>query len=224
MRLLIAFAALCLSAFLGAQPVQAGAWPREKGTGFATIATHLSWPQDLTTLDDPAPDAQYRMLYFEYGLTERLTLGLDLGRSVSGDGKAVGFVQLPLRRADGGMQATAQIGLGQISGAPVVRPGLSLGWGMERGWVSMDSVAEIQIESGQTDIKLDVTWGRTLPRDRKLMVQLQTGAPARDPSFGRIAPSVVLPLRKTFQAELGATYGLWGDDSMGVRLGLWTDF
>lgn len=214
---------LLLTLLLAAQ-AQAGAWPRQKGSGFASAAVRLSWPQDVATWTSTEPTSNYYTTYLEYGLTERYTIGFDMGHSVSGSGKKIAFLQMPLRQRDQGPVVSGQLGFGQISGDWVLRPGVSLGWGRPKGWISVDSVAEIHLDTGETDIKLDMTWGRNLPRDRKLIVQFQTGQTATDPAFARIAPSLVTPLGKRMKMETGATWGLTGDSSMGLKMGIWMDF
>ncbi len=212
--------AFCLCASF----VQAGAWPREKGSSFFSMSVRLGWPQDVTHWISNDPTDQYRTAYFEYGLTDKVTLGFDLGNSVSGDGKAIGFVQFPLRNQDTGPKVALQFGLGQISGDRVVRPGLSIGWGLKKGWIGIESFMEMRADTGVSDYKVDFTWGRNLAKDRKLIMQLQTGIQHGDPAFARIAPSVVFPVHKRIKLETGATYGLTGDSSMGLKLGFWTEF
>lgn len=214
----------CLCLCLAASAAGAGAWPRKTGTGFASTTARLTWPQDVEQLTSPAPTEEYYTLYLEYGLSERLTLGIDLGRSVSGSGKSVVFLQFPLRNQDSGPKIAAQLGVGRISGQTVIRPGLSVGWGLKRGWLSIDSVAEMQVQTGVADYKLDMTWGRNMGAGRKLILQVQTGAPAGDPPFARFAPSMVFPLGDSLKAEAGVTYGLTGDESFGIMLGLWKTF
>lgn len=211
---------LCLSAPMA----QAGAWPRAEGTGFVSLSQRLSWPQDLAALQTDDARQDYATLYAEYGVTDRLTLGLDLGRSVSGDDKSVLFVQYPLRAAPTGPKVTAQLGLGRIGDKTILRPGLSLGWGLERGWLSLDGVAEIATREKTTDYKLDITWGRSLSKDRKLILQVQTGFPTHGDAFVRLAPSMVFPVSDRLQAELGVTWDVSGDDRMGILVGLWRDF
>ena len=80
----------------------AGAWQRETGRVFVATTIRLGWPQDITTWTSMEPTSQYNTVYMEYGLSPRMTLGLDLGRAVSGASKAVGFVQIPLRQAERG--------------------------------------------------------------------------------------------------------------------------
>ncbi|MFZ7092191.1 hypothetical protein [Primorskyibacter sp. 2E233] len=214
----------CLILIFCATVAQAGAWPREKGHGFVSTAVRLSWPQNLSHWTSPNPTEQYYTAYLEYGLTDKVTLGFDLGRSVSGDGKTVGFLQWPLRSADKGPKISAALGLGRIGEQIVLRPGLFIGWGLNKGWLTIDSTAEYQIENALTDYKMDITWGRNLARDRKLILQLQTGKPAVDPAFVRLAPSIVVPMGKRAKLETGGTLGLVGDTSMGLKIGLWTEF
>ena len=208
----------------GAKDAAAGAWLRERGSLFASASARLSWPQDITTWTSLEPTGQYYTFYAEYGLTERLTVGMDLGRSVSGDGKGVAFLRLPLRDRDSGLKIATELGLGQIDGTPVLRPGLSLGLGLRHGWLSADGLAEDAPLSGQVDLKLDLTWGWNLPGDRHLILQVQTGAPHGDAPFARLAPSVVVPVTERLSAEVGATWGVTGDASMGVLVGLWAEF
>ncbi|MBP0481632.1 hypothetical protein [Sagittula salina] len=221
MRVLLALLS-CLTLALPAQ-AEAGAWPRDKGAGFLAVATRLTWPQDITLWTSLSPTEDYQTLYIEYGLTDRLTLGLDVGRSVSGAGKTVAFLQMPLRDRDRGPKIAAQMGLGQISGETVLRPGLSLGWGLRNGWLALDGVAEIRA-TGAADTKLDITRGWNLPRNFMLILQLQTGLQQDDPAFARFAPSLVFPLRKRIKGEFGGAWGLAGDSSMGLKFGLWAEF
>lgn len=220
MRLVLLSFLLCLSS----ASAMAGAWPRKAGEGFASATARFSWPQDVQQLTSLAPSQEYYTIYVEYGLTDRLTLGVDLGRSVSGSGKSVVFLQYPLLERGTGPRVAAQLGFGQISGRQVIRPGLSVGLGLERGWLSVDGVAEMRLDSGIADYKIDMTWGWNFDNGRKLILQMQTGAPAGDPVFARFAPSVVFPLNDRLTLETGVAYGLTGDRSFGVLVGLWTTF
>ncbi|WP_234984155.1 hypothetical protein [Roseivivax jejudonensis] len=202
----------------------AGAWPRERGAWFASATVNLTWPQDLGDVDRAAPDGRYDALYLEYGLTDRITLGLDVGRSVSGEAKLVAFAQHPVLPADAPLRAAAQLGIGKIDDRDVLRPGLSVGRGWEGGWLSTDALLEQPFDGTGADVKLDATWGLRLRADRRLILQLQTGKQTGDPAFARLAPSLVMPLRGPLSAEVGGTYGVTGDDSVGLKLGLWAEF
>lgn len=219
------FAILLLCSVCAAlSEARAGAWMREEGRGFASGAARFSWPQDLKTLQDKKPIDQYFSLYFEYGMSQHLTLGLDLGRSVAGSSKTIAFAQFPLRNKDRGMKASMALGFGRIDGQEVLRPGLSVGWGLKSGWLSADGLAEIQTGTGQTDVKLDVTWGFNLPKDRKVILQVQTGKPALYPAFARIETSYVIPVRERLKLDVGAAWGVVEDQNFGLKMGFWTEF
>lgn len=202
----------------------AGAWPREAGTGFVSSALSLSWPQEIATWDNLTPTGDYASLYLEYGLTEQLTLGLDLGHTSQGAGKTVVFVQHPLNTTNASTKIALQLGLGQISGALSVRPGVLVGRGLPNGWFALESFAEIQISERRMDYKIDVTRGWTLPKSRKFILQLQSGVPARQDSYSKLAPSLVVPIKPRTHLELGMSWGLVGDRSMGLKLGMWHEF
>ena len=202
----------------------AGPWPQEPGKTFVSGTVRLIWPGDLSSAQ---PSSRYYTLYLEHGLTARLTLGLDLGHSVSGAGKSVVFLSRALP-APGDWRIAGEMGLGRIDGQRILRPGLSVGRPLETaagwGWLSAEAVAEIGLDTGTTDVKLDLTYGRPLPRGRKLIVQMQTGRQQGDPFFARLAPSVVFPLSKDLKLETGASLGLTGESSLGVMFGLWRSF
>lgn len=218
---------ICLGLFIllmSGPPATAGAWPREKGSGFVSSAIRLAWPKDALRGKADAKSTQYQTFYMEYGLSESLTIGVDLGRSVSGQDKTVLFFKIPLRQAETGPKISAQLGFGRISGNTVIRPGLSLGWGHENGWLSFDAVSEIDVNKGQADQKIDMTWGRNLNKGHKLILQLQTGDPAADPPFARFAPSYVIPLNKSIKIEAGTSFGIFGDETAGIKIGVWASF
>lgn len=228
---------LALLLCLHAGPVLAGAWPREAGTGFASLS---HWHAE-------AGGDSYTALFTEWGLTQRLTLGFDAGRSVSGETKTVLFLRAPLMDWLGAKVAT-EIGFGEIAGQSVIRPGLSFGRGLEgrygSGWLAVDTVLEFEIETGDIDVKADITLGfNPSPADGQasrwtMIVQVQTGLVAvnegvmllretgirPDPSFLRIVPSVTYRLRDGIDLELGLYHSLTGTDERGVKLGVWTRF
>ncbi len=201
-----------------------GAWPREEGKLFVSAASRLKWPQDMKSWTSTNPIDVYDTVYLEYGFSDKLTIGVDWGRSVSGQTKKIIFAQTPLRLQSTGSVMSVQFGLGQIHDERVIRPGLSIGWPRPNGWISIDSTIEFVPRTRDTDLKIDATWGRNLPKNRKLILQLQTGDSDTDPPFLRIAPSIVLPAGRRFKTELGGAWGLIGDDTMGIKMGVWAEF
>lgn len=212
--------ALCLAL---AGTAAAGAWPRDKGSGFVSATSRISAPGWL------GPYTVYSTTYAEFGLGRRLTAGFDIGHGISGTGKAVVFLRKSFRETAAGHVFAAELGLGRIAGETTIRPGLSYGRGLTRrggdtGWLSVETVAEFRTDSGRVDFKADFTLGLNHGDWLKSVLQLQTGISQGDPSFIRAAPSLVVRLGPKAHAELGVTAGLVGDKDYGVKLGLWRDF
>lgn len=220
MRLFLGVVAMCL-AF--SPPAHSGAWPREKGTAFVSVTTNVS----ATSL--AGPYAIYSTIYGEYGLGRDLTLGVDIGHGVSGRSKAILFIRRPVGELAPGHLIAAELGLGEIAGEMVIRPGLSYGHGLsfqngKSGWLSIETLAELHIKSGRIDFKSDFTFGVTHSDRFKSILQLQTGLSHGDAAFARLAPSVVMKTGKNSHLEIGLTGGVIGDKSYGVKLGFWRDF
>ena len=119
------FLALASVVFLaGVQVAQGGAWLGEKGTGFAAGSGTLT--QD---------DFYSGSAYAEYGLTDRLTLGLDATADmdpfgvITGDGTL--FLRWPLGSVDGPSRWAMHVGAGaryqELMFFPSIEVGLSLG-------------------------------------------------------------------------------------------------
>lgn len=219
----IALLALCALAAIRPAPGAAGAWPREKGRSFLSVASRISGP------GWNGPYSYYSTTYFELGLGRRITAGFDIGHGISGLGKAVFFLRKSLPQSPRGHVFAGELGLGLIAGEPAIRPGFSWGKAITRrgggsGWLSLESMAEIRLESRRTDLKADFTLGLNHGPRVKSLFQLQTGVSQGDPSFIRAAPSVVMKLGARAHVELGVAAGIVGDTSYGVKLGFWRDF
>lgn len=214
--------ACLLAAYLAASPALAGAWPRTKGEVFLAAATRV------VAARAEGPYSIYSNAYLEYGLGDRLTLGFDIGHGISGATKTIAFVQHPLPIRSDRHRFAAQIGVGQISGEVTLRPGFSYGFGFGHasgtGWFAIDSVAEIRLASGRTDYKSDITLGMSHGSRMKTILQVQTGLSHGDPSFIRLAPSLVIRTGARTHLELGMTRGLVGDHRTGLKLGFWRAF
>ncbi len=210
LRLLVWIAVMV---WCGAGGALAGGWPRAKGELFVAAAHYAN------------PGGGYSGVYLDYGVTARLGLGVDWGRSVTGKEKAVMFLRWPLRQ--GKMAAGLQLGAGIIDHRQVLRPGLSLGRSVtvqgRSGWIASDVLAEIG-RDGAMDLKADITLGVTLSPRVIAMVQVQAGQPRHDPRFLRLVPSVLWRLKGGTQLEFGLTQDLMRGGTSGVKLGLWRTF
>lgn len=196
----------------------AGAWPREKGHGFLSFSTEFA----------PDDDSFFTAAYAEYGITNRLTAGLDLGFNDDELYKAVLFGRLPLSDPAADWKVAFELGVGLSEDEAVLRPGLSLGRGLSMadrsGWISIESLATYEIEQDDVEFSADITLGLNMTDALKLLVQLQSGDRPMDPDYVNLAPSVVFEATPGLHLEMGMKTGLkdWGDYA--VKLGLWHEF
>jgi len=233
--------ALLILFCLTAPGALAGPWPRAKGEAFLSFAIEYSDRRD------------YGSLYAEYGLTENLTLGLDLGATTSDAKKAIAFARWPVGDNAGPLHMAVQLGVGYaerwrtppfklvVKGGgplpplpgprpkmrPVLQTGFSVGRGLKllghNGWITLDTRAEMD-EAFASHYAADATLGLTAPKGHMLIMQLQTGATDTGESWAKLAPSYVLELSDTQHLEMGLVAGLAGDTDVAARLGLWQRF
>ncbi|MDQ2093490.1 hypothetical protein [Rhodalgimonas zhirmunskyi] len=201
----------------------AGPWPREKGHGFLASATQV----DAAAFEGPY--GVYSTVYLEYGLGRNWTVGMDIGHGISGKHKLIAFLRHPVFQGESGLIAALEIGGGTVAGEPTIRPGFSLGKGLSftngrSGWLSLETYGELRLVSRRTDFKADATFGVTHSDRFKTIWQLQGGVSSGDPSFLRLAPSVVVRTGRQSHVELGASADIYGGDRLGLKIGLWRDF
>lgn len=201
--------------------VHAGAWLRARGEGFLSSSGAVEGPDAFGFY------RQSFSLYAEYGVTGRLTFGVDLGGDALRMSKAVAFLRWPLRDSSRETRFALEIGAGQVEGENALRPGVSIGRGVtigkRHGWLNADTRA-IFFQGGDTALETDLTAGLSIGERVKAMVQLQAGLPARGRDYIRLAPSVVYQARPGTQIEFGVTEPLSGGGARGVKLGLWRSF
>ncbi|MFQ6553808.1 hypothetical protein AAD018_015830 [Aestuariibius insulae] len=216
--------AICLAIWGGT--LDAGPWPRGKGKAFVSVSSTFSLTGDLLKPIQYEPS-----LYAEYGVTERLTFGLDV--FVAGDfdqPTAFVFGRLPIleRRIEDPVAVTLGVGFEETPRGQkqLIRAGLAWGRGFERGWLAVDSFATIGLDGGDLDLKLDATWGRNFGKRWTTALQLQTGQTGRreDP-FAKLAPSIILSIHDKARVELGIVHHLTDEDvTTAVKLGSWLEF
>ena len=111
---------------------QAGAWPRPKGETFLSFGQELS--TGATTLIGAVTDIRsWSSVYAEYGLTDRLTIGLDAGLAW-GRGIAEG------RHGGGwlGMESSAE--LREPAGEVALKADFTAGWKPNERWMVIGQV------------------------------------------------------------------------------------
>ncbi|MDO6587678.1 hypothetical protein Q4543_19380 [Salipiger sp. 1_MG-2023] len=214
--------ALSLALALPGSGAAANAWQREPGTSFLSFSVQST----VNGVDF----GEYASLYYEYGLTNGLTLGLDAGRNlVSSDSSAIFFVQTPLFTSGANLFAF-DLGIGVADVASerraTLRPGLAWGrpytapWG--NGWMGVDATYAFY-EGGEALGKVDATFGINHASGSLSLAQLQFAAPSGgDATFG-LAPSHVMKISDNSFIELGALYE-FRNGVTAIKLGIWTTF
>lgn len=199
----------------------AGAWPRDKGQSFLALSGQVDGPDQFGLY------RQSFTLYAEYGATERLTLGLDIGGDAQRMTKAIAFARWPIGPAERAMKIAYEIGVGEVEEEAALRPGLSLGRGFtlsgRHGWAAIDGRA-VLFGGGQAALESDITIGLSTTPHSKAILQIQTGRPAFGRTYSRFAPSFVHETKPGLYLEFGVVAPLSGGGENGVKLGLWRQF
>lgn len=197
----------------------AGAWPRTDGEAFLSFSGEF--PASGT-------DGIFTTFYAEYGLTDQLTLGIDVGLEGQDIYKAVGFARLPINRPDARIKLAFELGVGLAEDNPVLRPGLMIGHGFAfgefTGWMSVDTLVYLEGNDGDVEVSTDFTIGLDMSARTKLILQLQNGNHLMDPDYLKFAPSVVIEKKPGQHFELGMLAGLENSTGIAVKLGIWRSF
>ncbi|EAQ27163.1 hypothetical protein [Roseovarius sp. 217] len=200
---------------------EAGAWPRDKGQTFLATSGQMEGPDEFGLY------RQSFTLYAEYGLTERVTLGLDLGGDTLRMTKSIAFARWPIGRAGRKVRLAFEIGLGEVDETAALRPGLSLGRGLtlwgRHGWAAFDGRAVVFGDSRMT-LESDITFGLNTTQRSKAILQLQTGRPSFGRAYSRFVPSFVYETKPGAHLEFGVILPFSGGGERGVKLGLWRQF
>lgn len=221
LALVLAFA---LSAAPSA-PLSAGAWMRDKGTGFYSITTKLAANLETTQSG-----------YLEYGMTDHLTLGASIdmtmqnGYVLRGTGHV--FVRKPLEWTRGKGVWAYEMGLGaridQTGQIPIAKTSLHFGRGIKLmskpGWVTVDTGIEWDLGAKDHVAKFDVTVGLNLSARSKAMVQLYSNFTQNETTL-TLAPSYIFtPKDKKISYVIGFEAQSDSSDNLGIKLGVWQTF
>ncbi len=216
----------CLTLAVGllfwlATDARAGAWLRETGEGFLSLSSQVKEPDGY---------GLYRQdygLYAEYGLAERLTLGVDAGHDMLRMTNALIFARLPVGRTDRTVRIAAELGAGQVGDDTALRPGLSIGRGIRLwgrgGWLNADGRA-VLAGGDAMSLESDLTFGLSVTDRTKIILQLQAGQPETGDAYATFAPSFVYETKPGAHLQIGLTQPLTGDELRGLTLDLWRMF
>lgn len=214
---------------------EAGAWPRGKGETFLALGQALSSGTPALL----APDLSFRSfttLYAEYGVTERLTLGLDAAYGWGPEADlwtGLVFARWPLGETAAGDRFAIDLGLGrrvESEEGDDLRARLGLAWGRGfeigwgQGWMGVETSSERLIPAGDEVYKADFTVGLKPNDDWMLIFQAQSGLYPRADPLIRLAPSIVRRMGAHLHAQFGVDATVLGERSYGVKLSTWLSF
>jgi hypothetical protein len=183
------------------------------------------------------PDGFYNgTLYAEYGLTEKLTLGLvanadlDPFGVVKGDGTL--FLRFPLNQPDTRSKWAMHFGVGARyedleftpAGEIALGWGRGIQWGARYGWLAVDGRYNFAGSGTEPFIKLDWTFGMGLGETTKAMGQVFMTE--QDAVFtSKFAPSLLYtPKNRPFTIQAGAEIPINFEGETALKLGLWMEF
>ncbi|WP_299843236.1 hypothetical protein [uncultured Roseovarius sp.] len=215
------FRVLLLLLVLGFQ-AQAGPWPRGDGKVFLSFHGNAEASRDLLDI------RQYATIYGEYGLTDTITLGVDYSGSELGTDKAIAFVRIPIANGDRQLRFSAELGIGLVDGENALRPGVSVGRGVSmrgrHGWITLDTRLVLPGGEANQRLEADFTFGLSISKRFKAILQLQGGMPSEGDRYLKFAPSVVFERKPGKYFELGVVTGIQNYDAYGVKFGIWKEF
>jgi len=207
-----------------AQPARAGAWLREKGAGFLSLTT---------TLRNIDGAWQYENgFYLEYGLTPRLTLGLDVNEAAGLAGHALVFMRLPVGPPERRTKIALELGVGghhwQGQWGEMLKSTLSVGRGFSSrwgdGWVNVDVGVELRRPLPDPAFKLDATIGLSPWRRIRPILQIESTYISGSPLIWSVIPGVLIDGPENTTWQIGVARKTAGQSSLGLKIGLWREF
>lgn len=202
----------------------AGAWLRERGTGFTSATATLYRFNGFVDYKTA--------VYGEWGVADRWTLGFDVNEQPGLAGHALLFLRYPLADLGprGRFAVEAGVGGHHWLGAwsPMTKLTLSYGKGLDsrwgHGWFAADAGWERRFGTATEIFKLDFTAGLATPRRIDPMLQLETAYVSGLPVFWTLTPALLIDAGKggTWVVGLERKSDLPG--TIGLKLGFWRSF
>ena len=209
----------------------AGAWPREEGRVFVSTSATITVPQAALVGRAPLSPEVFLGGLVEYGVTERITFGLDGGHVLGRSGfSGIAFLRFGLNPGSGANRYALHAGLGydaQPAGI-VVRAGAAAGRGFEafgkNGWAEVDVSMIWRQASADIAYKADLTVGLKHGSRWLGFLQVQSGLYPGDPVYVRVQPTIAYRYGENRHVELGVLAGLAGPETAAVKIGSWLEF
>ncbi|MCL6282964.1 hypothetical protein M3P21_05400 [Ruegeria sp. 2012CJ41-6] len=208
----------------GATPGVAGAWLQEKGGGFLSATTTGYRPGEVV---------EYRSaIYAEYGLLNRLTLGLDINDRAANSGHAFAFARLPLSPPNWRNRFAIELGTGahHTLGQTAAMHKITLSYGrnvvtgLGPGWIAADAALEYRTGIDQQISKFDLTLGMSADRFVNPLLQIETAHVRDDVLYWTVTPALLLRGKKGMRWLIGVERRSAHPDGFGLKFGFWRDF
>lgn len=219
--------ALLVALVLGGT-AQGGAWLKERGDTFLSFS-----------FEAPQEGEGWASIYAERGVRPWLTFGVDAGRSAGrGEGQVIAFARTTVGPQGEARRQALELGLGarlDETGAvrPAIRAGLSWGRGfagrLGEGWMAVDGsvtgYGSFAAGAGEgLTLKLDTTFGLRPGENSVATLQLFWSRSGDEEAALRVVPSYGRRLRGSTFGRVGVVIGTGAAPSLGLKLGLSTEF
>lgn len=169
-------------------------------------------------------------VFFEYGLTSRLTLGFDGYTADKGEaGSLFAFARRAVGSTDGPRRFAIAGGIG-VTKTPgnvvseTVRVGLHAGQGLDRGWLALDAEATRVLPRSLTQTKVEATWGQQLGAGWTSVLSGQIGTGLEGDFYAKLNPSFTYDLTPDIRFRTGLVQALTGDRGSGLSTQIWFSF
>jgi len=208
----------------GAAPGFAGAWLRDQGSGFASAS--VTFRRDN---GDWSTELGY---YGDYGVSQSLTLGVDLNDNDRLAGHALAFARIPLDFLPPEHHLATELAVGgahyRNEWKPMYKLTLSYGHGFDSawgpGWLAIDGAYEKRGTSLEPIVKLDATVGLNGDKRLRPLLQIETAKISGQRLFYSITPSLQIPLPHGSQLQVGVQHRMTTQRSLGLKVGVWHRF
>ncbi|WP_240931875.1 hypothetical protein [Parasedimentitalea denitrificans] len=197
---------------------------RDPGSGFASASVTFrrdggDWSSELS-------------YYGDYGITQSLTLGVDLNDADRLAGHTLIFARVSLNFLPPEHHLATEISLGgahyRNEWKPMHKLTLSYGRGFDStwgpGWLAIDGAYEKRGTSSQPIVKLDATIGLNAEEHLRPMLQIETAKISGHQLFYSITPSLQVPLPRDSHLLIGLQHRVTTQRSLGLKVGVWHRF
>ena len=212
---------------LDVSTANAGAWLREKGSGFSSVTASSTLFRDIS-----------QTTYFEYGVRDDLTLGAEVAFFTSAAGVQSGSAKIFLRRPIGKRDRPSvwsyELGMGADWSSDGIRPNLqaALSWGRGyqlkhlNGWIAVDGSILLGVYDANHTAKIDSTIGLNFNERFAGMIQVFHSEMVNINATS-IAPSILVrPIKRRpdIRLQIGGETQMGNADNSVLKLSIWREF